>query len=90
MALKFLLDTTDETTVISRIVGKYALYYEPLGKGYEELFYYTWDNIRCKEVMKLGFKALEEQDDEKGKMDAMRRYAELTAALSDGRNGTCK
>jgi hypothetical protein len=34
--------------------------------------------------MKLVFKALEEQDDEMGKMDAMRRYTELTAALSNG------
>lgn len=58
-ALEFLVATSDDTNIISRVFGVYALKYEEIGKHYEAPFYANWNTIRKRDEIKQYFQELE-------------------------------
>jgi len=80
-ALDFLVTTSDDTNIISRVFGEYALKYEEIGKRYETAFYANWNTIRKRDEMKPYFQELEMEGDERRRKEVTTRCLELMEGL---------
>jgi hypothetical protein len=80
-ALKFLLDTCDESNIIAKMFGECALNYEEVGKKCETIFYQHWNVIRKKGEFKKFMENLEQDISEQRRKAIMMRCADLMEGL---------
>jgi hypothetical protein len=80
-ALDFLSSTSDESNIVSRVFGDYALDYEDIGKCYEKFFYQHWNSIRRKNGGKRYFKGLSDEADHGKSAKLLQRCLDLMEGL---------
>jgi hypothetical protein len=80
-AHKFLIDTCCIANIVPCILGEFAIQYEEVGRGYEEMFLCLWNRLRMTDELPKFLLPLEESDDRGRASRANQRVWELMKGL---------
>jgi hypothetical protein len=80
-SMAFLVDTCDESNVLSRVFGEFALMYDDIGRRYDSVFYRHWNSLRNSQELTEFFEGLENDTDEVRRLSIYRRCWKLMKGL---------